>query len=150
MRMKSSFRFMKSKFIRVNSDFICEKFIPKWYISSQTSLPFLSCCNPTTTTTPYRIFLLYHPRLPCPFYVIEQQHPILCIGGALSMVTVKPPPPVAVPLLASRTCQTTKSNQLTYRQKGDSKVNKLFGLNYALLSAGPTAPAETIAVADCT
>ena len=49
------------------------------------------------------------------------------------------PPPVR-PAGGSARQQTPTCRQTD--KKGDSKVNNFWGPNYALLSAGPTAPAE--------
>ena len=42
MRRNLSFRFVKSKFIRVNSDFICEKSLRKWYSINADISSFLA------------------------------------------------------------------------------------------------------------
>ena len=42
MRRKSSFRFVKTKFIRVNSNFIREKSTRKWYINQDFMFKHIS------------------------------------------------------------------------------------------------------------
>ena len=62
--------------------FICIFYLPRYtlpefsFVSSLASLPFSSCCHRTTTSL-YRIFLLFLPWLPCHFCLIvikQQQH----------------------------------------------------------------------------